>query len=108
VLDRTLLAMVQNGIAFRASMKVNYGATRNQVPEPLETEITAYRAACTLAIVYAALKEYHPGRGDPVPVEYGCHATIHAAGFVQYNDANAVTAVMVIVSILREMHESGW
>lgn len=43
--------------------------------------------------------------GDPIPVEFNRHASVHAAGAVQYHPANALIALMIATSLLREAQE---
>lgn len=43
--------------------------------------------------------------GDPVPAEFNRHASVHAAGAAQYHPANALIALMLATSLLREAHE---
>lgn len=42
---------------------------------------------------------------DPVPTAFNRHATVHAAGPTQYTVANALTALMLAVSLVREIQE---
>ncbi|MFI1502688.1 hypothetical protein [Streptomyces platensis] len=47
----------------------------------------------------------HP---QPVPGSFNRHATAHATGNVQYTAANATTALMLAVSVLREIDDQGY
>lgn len=42
---------------------------------------------------------------DPVPTTFNRHANVHAAGPTQYTVANALTALMLAVSLVRELEE---
>jgi hypothetical protein len=53
-----------------------------------------------------ALVSFKPG--GPVPVHLNRHATAHAAGPEQYSDVNAVIALMLTTSVLRQAQASGW
>ncbi|MEU5015790.1 hypothetical protein AB0G35_37175 [Streptomyces sp. NPDC021749] len=43
-----------------------------------------------------------------MPKGFNRHATSHAASVVQYTTANAVTALMLAVSVLREIDDRGY
>jgi hypothetical protein len=76
---------------------------------PVQNVATAaeLRIACALTPALCALTDFTPGQG-PVPAEFNRHATAHAADTAQYTRANAVTAVMLTTSFLRQAQESGW
>ncbi|MFE2186595.1 hypothetical protein [Streptomyces sp. NPDC059455] len=44
----------------------------------------------------------------PVPQNFNRHATAHAAATAQYTPVNAVTAVMLAVSVLRDINDMGY
>jgi hypothetical protein len=48
------------------------------------------------------------GPSEPTPRRYGRHATAHSARPEQYTTANAVVAVMLAASVLRQAESSGW
>jgi hypothetical protein len=66
------------------------------------------RSTLVLYAIPAALAEFSPNRGDPVPGRFNRHASAHAAGTVQYTRANALLAIMTVTSLLREACASGW
>jgi hypothetical protein len=72
-----------------------------------ETLVGVYRATCVLTPVLKALAEFNC-ETDPVPGRFARHATVHRAGTTQYTPANAVIAIMLATSLLREAQESGW
>ncbi|MXG29806.1 hypothetical protein [Streptomyces sp. YIM 132580] len=43
-----------------------------------------------------------------MPVGFNRHATAHAAGTVQYTASNAMTALMLAVSVLREIEAQAY
>ncbi|MCU1661503.1 MAG: hypothetical protein JWR58_1568 [Pseudonocardia sp.] len=47
------------------------------------------------------LDEFWEYKGDPIPTKFNRHATVHAAGRVQYTPANAVLAT----SLVGEAHQ---
>jgi hypothetical protein len=51
----------------------------------------------------SALPDYVPE--DPPPEESARHATVHHPGRIRYSAGNAIIAVMLVVSILREAEE---
>jgi hypothetical protein len=71
------------------------------------TAAAELRVACALTPALCALTEFHFGT-SPIPVEFNRHATAHGADPVQYTRANAVTAMMLATSFLRQAQESGW
>ena len=76
--------------------------------EPVTGEVTIseLRESGSLAPVVMALAGFTPG--GPVPEQFGRHATAHAASPEQYSDVNAVIAVMLTTSVLRQAQASGW
>jgi len=63
--------------------------------------VREFRQACALAPIRAAVGNFH--EGDPVPSVFNRHATAHAAGWTQYTPANTLIAVMLGVSLTREL-----
>ncbi|MBT2539651.1 hypothetical protein J7E99_02725 [Streptomyces sp. ISL-44] len=53
-----------------------------------------------------ALESFWPPA--PVPGHFNRHATAHAAAATQYTPVNAVTAVMLAVSVLRDIDDMGY
>ncbi|MFI2764758.1 hypothetical protein ACH5A3_38945 [Streptomyces echinatus] len=71
-----------------------------------EATIGQFRKAAVFLPFATTLEEF---RGqDPVPDGFNRHATAHAAGAVQYTAANAVIALMLAVSVLREIDDQGY
>ena len=71
------------------------------------TPVKQFREACVLTPALLALKDFDP-ENDPMPTEFGRHSTVHRAHPLHYTTANAVIAVMLAVSFLREAQQSGW
>jgi hypothetical protein len=70
--------------------------------------IDEFRVGCVVTPTILALKEYAPGR-TPIPRTFNRHATAHAAhSTMQFTPANALIAVMLTTSLLRESQASGW
>ena len=84
-----------------------YKNVRGQL-EPVTGDVSLrnLRAEGALAPAFMALAAFDGA--DAVPAEFTRHATAHAAGPEQYNDANAVIALMLASSVLRQAQASGW
>jgi hypothetical protein len=108
VFDTWLRDAARRGVVLTlpASGWFYYDKVRRQI-EPLTGKVTMrrLRAAGALAPAHMALAEF---RGGTVPAQFGRHATAHAAGPEQYTDVNAVIAVMLTASVLRQAQASGW
>jgi hypothetical protein len=53
----------------------------------------------------AALDTFDQPNGDPIPTKFNRHASAHAAGRAQYTPANAVIALTLATSLVREAHQ---
>jgi hypothetical protein len=53
----------------------------------------------------AALDVFDQSKGHPIPTRFNRHACAHAVGRVQYTPANAVIAIAIATSMVRETHE---
>jgi hypothetical protein len=53
----------------------------------------------------AALDMFDQPSGDPIPAKFNRHASAHAVGRVQYTPANAVIALALATSLVREAHQ---
>jgi hypothetical protein len=107
VFDTLLRDMGRRGVIFGGPLGYfKYDKVRKRI-EPVsdETLISQYRAACVLAAAVPALQNYEPA--DPAPVRFVRHATAHRAGPEQYTPVNAIVAVMLMASMLREAQASG-
>ncbi len=72
-----------------------------------DTPVNEFRESCVLTPALLALQSYNP-ETDPLPTEFGRHPTVHRAHPQHYTPANAVIAVMLAISFLRQAQESGW
>ncbi|MDQ0847688.1 hypothetical protein [Streptomyces sp. V1I6] len=68
-----------------------------------ESTVLEFRQSCALAPIKAACAEFR--EGEPIPAVFNRHATAHAAGRTQYTGVNALVAVMLSVSLVRELQE---
>ncbi|GGY52634.1 hypothetical protein [Streptomyces djakartensis] len=71
-----------------------------------DATIGQFRKAAVFLPFAKALEEFR--RQHPVPEGFNRHATAHAAGALQYTAANAVVALMLAVSVLREIDDQGY
>jgi hypothetical protein len=55
--------------------------------------------------VLIALKVFNGPKGEPVPTIFNRHASAHAVGPEQYTEANAVIALALATSLVREAHQ---
>lgn len=84
----------------------NYRTFRDNLPQYSgDTLMGKVRAVCVLAPIPAALADFHGGQ---IPETYSRHATAHAASPRQYTPANSIIALMLAVSLIREMEASRW
>ena len=63
-----------------------------------KVEEAGFRMALVLMPAAAAYENYHPG--EPIPTKFSRHATAHGVSRSQYNEPNAVLAVMNAASLL--------
>ncbi|MFF5505819.1 hypothetical protein [Streptomyces roseolus] len=72
-------------------------------PIDIDAAVIEFRQACVFGPFTKACENFFDT--SPVPTAYNRHATAHAAGATQYTPANALTALMLAVSLLRELEE---
>ncbi|MEU6025179.1 hypothetical protein [Micromonospora sp. NPDC047134] len=73
-------------------------------PDDDDFAIGQMRYMTAMAPLRPALKRFFPEKGHPVPEAFNRHASTHAVGEVQYTRTNALVAVLLAVSIVRELH----
>jgi len=84
-----------------------YAKVRKQItPVSDDTVIRQFRPHCVLSAALAALQDYDPSY--PSPGRFVRHATAHCACPEQYTLVNAIVAVMLMASTLREAQASAW
>jgi hypothetical protein len=109
VFDTLLRDSARRGVIFAGPPVgyFKYDKVRKQIqPVSDNTAIGRFRSACVLSAALPALENYDPS--DPPPPRFVRHATAHCAHPIQYTPANAIVAVMLMVSMLREAEASGW
>ncbi|MFF0001643.1 hypothetical protein [Streptomyces avermitilis] len=73
--------------------------------EDADPTIRQFREATAFLPFPKVLEDFWPPA--PVPQAFNRHATAHATAASQYTPANAVTAVMLAVSVLRDIDDMG-
>ena len=109
VFDTLLRDATRRGVIFAGPPGgyFRYAKIRNQItPVSDETALRQFRPICVLSAALAALQDYDPS--DPPPARFVRHATAHSARPEQYTPVNAIVAVMLMASTLREAQASGW
>ncbi|GAA1569933.1 hypothetical protein GCM10009827_109660 [Dactylosporangium maewongense] len=90
--------------AFSHLEKFTYGKAVTEVKKTTDASIADYRQAATYWPLVKALTSFWPG--DPIPMTFNRHASAHAVSSAQYNDANAIVAIMLATSMLRELQQN--
>jgi hypothetical protein len=108
VFDTWLRDAVRRGVLFTPPKNGGfYENVRSQIkPITDDVRLIELKASGALTPVLMALAKFKPG--GPVPTKFGRHATAHAAGSEQYSDVNAVIALMLTTSVLRQAQASDW
>ena len=109
VFDTLLRYATRRGVIFGGPPVgyFKYDKVQKQItPVSDDTAIRRFRPDCVLSAALAALENYDPS--DPPPARFVRHATAHRACPAQYTPVNAVVAVMLVASMLREAQASGW
>jgi len=63
------------------------------------------RRAAAMAPIVRFYTEWYPSSGIPPPAELSRHVSVHHPNLQQYSQTNALLAVMLVVSLLREFTE---
>jgi len=75
--------------------------------QPISDEVLAgeFVKTASLSPLLQAYQPYWADRGDPMPTRYNRHATVHGGSTIQFTPANAVVALMLVTSFLRNLAE---
>lgn len=110
VFDTWLRGVVRRGVLFSLppGARFKYARVLQQI-QPVDGSIALVelKASGALTPVIMALAEFNPDDGVS-PASFGRHATAHAVGPAQYSNVNAVIALMLTTSVLRQAQASGW
>src|SRR5207244_11126635 len=63
------------------------------------------RRAIAIAPLPRFYTEWYPASGTPPPTALSRHATVHNPSLQQFSEENALLALMLVVSLLREITE---
>ena len=93
-----------------------HASTRQRVEELSQlidrmsvTFLSALRELATMMPVFTAWTPWRPGSNTPPPTTFSRHVTTHhIAASDQVSPVNALTAVMLAVSLLSQRYNSGW
>jgi hypothetical protein len=66
-----------------------------------EAAMVDFVLASSLAPLVRVYSPYFPLRGDPIPKRFNRHATVHSGDKRQFNQRNALVAMMLVVSFMR-------
>jgi hypothetical protein len=58
-----------------------------------------------LSPLFPLYTQYHPHKGDQVPEQLSRHALVHSISLGHLSEGHAVVAIMLMISLLREMQE---
>ncbi|MFG2761532.1 hypothetical protein [Streptomyces wuyuanensis] len=79
----------------------SYAGVAGRLPQiDHKDTVIEFRLACVFGPFVKACESFWK---PPVPTAFNRHATVHTAGPTQYTVANALTALMLAVSIVREL-----
>ncbi|MET9436855.1 hypothetical protein [Streptomyces sp. NPDC006551] len=110
VWDTLIRGLARNSVELqkpsRRGPRFEYPHFRDQLPRfSDDTLLSRVRSVCVLEPIHSALTAFH---GGVVPEVYSRHATAHATSPRQYTVANSLIAMMLAVSLIREIEETGW
>jgi hypothetical protein len=81
----------------------SFGEARTRFQgDPKEASIRAFREQAVFNMVARSLQAYYAHRGDPVPPSFSRHATAHSVSDEQYNEVNALAALLLAVAFTKE------
>jgi hypothetical protein len=67
--------------------------------------VTELRWGLVHVAAVSALQMFNQPQGDPIPATFNRHASAHAVSRVQYTPANAIIALALATSLVREAHQ---
>jgi hypothetical protein len=71
--------------------------------DPMHVNIGRFRLVAILRTAGRAIDVYRGEPDEPVPTVFNRHASTHQVGAVQYTRLNALTSLMLVVSVIREL-----
>jgi hypothetical protein len=83
-----------------------YGKAKKEIEDRHETaSLAELRWGVVHLPVLVALDVFDGPKGQPIPTSFNRHASAHAVGPEQYTEANAVIALALATSLVREAHQ---
>jgi hypothetical protein len=83
-----------------------YGKVKQEILDRHENAtMSELRWGVVFIPAVTVLEKFDAPQGDPVPETFNRHASAHAVGKVQYTATNAVIALALTTSMVREAHE---
>jgi hypothetical protein len=72
--------------------------------DPMHVNIGRFRLVAILRTAGRAIDVYRGKPNEPVPTVFNRHASTHKVGDTQYTPINALTSLLLVVSLLRELN----
>jgi hypothetical protein len=82
-----------------------YKRVKNEIMDRYDSTLSELRWGLAHVPAVVVLEMFNAPAGDPIPTGYNRHASAHAAGRIQYTPANAIIAITLATSIVREAQE---
>lgn len=83
-----------------------YARVKKEITDRHENAlITELRWGLVHVAAVSALEMFNPPQGDPIPTTFNRHASAHAVSRVQYTPTNAIIALALATSLVREAHQ---
>jgi hypothetical protein len=110
----TRAAQALAGVVFTATFHVILGfksfkAGRAELDkiDPQEAAVGTFRRSCVLRVARTAIDAYFGSAGEPVPTRFNRHASAHRVPVEQFTPINALGALMLTSSLIREFASLG-
>jgi hypothetical protein len=71
--------------------------------DPMEVEVTLFKIAAIYKTANRAVETYMGKDDEPIPTIFNRHASTHRVSRIQYTKANAIAALLLVTSLLREL-----
>jgi hypothetical protein len=83
-----------------------YARVKTEITDRHENApMTELRWGLVHVAAVSALQTFNQTQGDPIPTTFNRHASAHAVSRVQYTPANAIIALALATSLVREAHQ---
>ena len=71
--------------------------------DPMHVSIGRFRLVAILRSAGRAIEQFRGEPNEPIPTTFNRHASTHRVGVIQYTRLNALTSLMLVVSLAREL-----